>query len=242
MANSSIITRKDMREPDRFQVVANQAASWLAARKKKAAVVGGVAVAIVIASGVVGYVQARRAQTAGRATSDLLELVGAPVLAKPEAGSTRKSFPTEEAKQRAVVAEADKVLATYGANRSADLAILTKGDALFALKEWDRAAAEYERYLKVAPKDDTLRFGALDGLGLVAEAKGDLPGAAKAYERMAQEAPKLADRADLERARVLASAGKVDEARQLLLKFGENHKDSVLARQASQQLAQLGAK
>lgn len=242
MANSSVISRKDMREPDRFQVVANQAASWLAARKKKAAVVGGVAVAVILVVGVVATIQTSRAEAAGSATSALLATVNAPVLAKPEPGVTQKSFPTDEAKQRAVVAEADQVLGKYGGNRAANLAVLVKADALYELKDWDKAAAEYERFLQVAPRDDSLRFTALDGLALVAEAKGDLAGAAKAYERMGQEAPPFSDRADLERARVLAAAGKADEARQLLTKFGENHKDSRLVQQASQQLAQLGAK
>ncbi len=242
MANSSVISRKDMREPDRFQVVASQAATWLAARKKQAAVVGGAAAAVIIAVGAVAAVQSSRADAAGAATGELLSLVAAPVVAKPDAGSTQKTFPTDDAKQRAILAEADKVLGKYGSSRPAQLALLVKGDALYGLKEWDKAGAEYERYLKDASKDDSLRFGALDGLGLVAEAKGDLGGAAQAYTRMAQQAPQFADRADLERARVLAAAGKVDEARQILSKFGENHKDSTLAGQAAQQLAQLGKK
>jgi tetratricopeptide (TPR) repeat protein len=168
--------------------------------------------------------------------------VSAQVVAKPEAGSTQKSFPTDEAKQRAIVAQADKVLGAHGGSGAASLAVLVKADALYALKDWDKAAGEYERYLQLAPGDDSLRFAALDGLGLVAEAKGDLAGAAKAYERMAQQAPGFSDRADLERARVLAAAGKPDEARQILSKFAESHKDSALAQQAAQQLAQLGAK
>jgi tetratricopeptide (TPR) repeat protein len=242
MANSSVITRKDMREPDRFQVVASQAASWLAARKKKAMLVGGVAVAVILIVGVVAAVQTSRADAAGSATASLLATVAAPVIAKPETVSTQKSFPTEEAKQRAVVAEADAVVGAHGGNPAVGLAVLVKADALYALKEWDKAGAEYERYLAVASGDDSLRFAALNGLGLVAEAKGDPAGAAKAYERMAQQAPRYSDRADIERARVLATAGKTDEARQILSKFGESHKDSMLAQQAAQQLAQLGAK
>lgn len=242
MANSSVISRKDMREPDRFQVVANQAASWLAARKKQAAVVGGAAAAVIVAVGVVATIQSTRAEAAGRATADLLALVAAPVVAKPEAASTQKTFPTDEAKQRAVLAEADKLLGSYASSSPARLAMLVKADALYSLKEWDKAGAEYDRYLTGAPKDDSLRFGALDGLGLVAEAKGDLAGAAKAYARMGQEAPRFADRADLELARVLAAAGKEADARQILSKFGESHKDSTLVGQAAQQLAQLGSK
>jgi tetratricopeptide (TPR) repeat protein len=242
MANGSVLSRKDMREPDRFQVVANQAAAWVSARKKQVALVGGIAALALVAIAVVAAVQASRAEAAGNAASALLELVGAPVVAKPGEGSIARTFPTDEAKQRAVIAEADKVAARHGGTRAGALALLVKADALYSLHEWDKAGAEYERFLQAAPADDSLRFGALDGLGLVAEAKGDLAGAAKAYERMAKDAPGFADRADLERARVLAAAGKKDEARQLLAGFAASHKDSPLAGQAAQRLADLGAK
>jgi len=242
MANSSVISRKDMREPDRFQAAATQAAAWLAARKKQTAIVGGAAAVVVLAVGVFGTVQTTRAEASGRATFDLLGVVAAPVVAKPDPASRQKSFPTDEAKQKAILAEADKVLAAYGSTRAARLAVLARANAFYSLKDWDKAAAEYQRYLGDAPGDDSLRFGALDGLGLVAEAKGDLAGAAQAYQRMAQEAPAFADRADLELARVLAKQGKADEARQILSKFSENHKDSPLAAEASEQLARLGAK
>jgi hypothetical protein len=54
--------------------------------------------------------------------------------------------------------------------------------------------------------------------------------------------PGLADRADLAKARLLAAAGKKDEARQLLAGFGEAHKGSALSGEASERLARLGAK
>ena len=36
MSKNAELSRKDMKEPDKFQVAANQAASWIAARKKAA--------------------------------------------------------------------------------------------------------------------------------------------------------------------------------------------------------------
>ena len=64
--------------------------------------------------------------------------MGAPVVAKPEPASTQKTFPTDEAKQKAIVAEADKVLSAYGSTRPAQLAVLAKADALYALKDGTR--------------------------------------------------------------------------------------------------------
>lgn len=242
MANSPVMTRKDMREPDRFQVVAGQAATWLAARKKQASIVAAAAAAVILAVVIASAVQSHRAEAAGKAVNALLETVAAPVVAKAPDGGTTKTFATDEAKERAIAAEAEKVVATYGTGQPGLLAILVKADANYALKEWDAAAAEYERYLKAAPADDSLRFGALLGLGRVAEAKNDLAGAESAYERMAKGVPHYADRADLERARVFVALGKADLAKAILTKFAESHKDSSLTGTASQRLAQLGVK
>jgi tetratricopeptide (TPR) repeat protein len=240
MADTPALSRKDMREPDRFQNVASQAASWLAARKKLIALVGGATAVIVVAIGVVSAIQSSREERAGLAVSTLLKLPDAAVLDVP--APPANSFKTEQAKQKAIIEAADKVLAEHGLDRTTAIALLTKADAHFALEEWDAARAGYDRFLAEAPADDSLRFLALENLGLVAEAKGDLAGAAQAFERMAKEAPAYADRADLDRARVLKAAGKIDEAKEILAKFPEVHKDSGLQRDASRQLASLGAK
>jgi tetratricopeptide (TPR) repeat protein len=242
MANPSALSRKDMREPDRFQVVANQAANWLAARKKLVALVGAIAVLVVIAVGAGIAIQSSRLEQSGKATAGLLTLATAPITETVPAGVTEKTFATEEAKNKALVAEADKVLASSGVSQGTLLAVLVKADAHLGLKEWDAASAAYNRYLADAPKDDSLRFLALENLGLVAEEKGDLAAALQAYERMARDAAAYADRADLDRARVLAKQGKAADARQLLTKFPENHPKSTLSREAAQQLQQLGAK
>ena len=98
MANSPVMTRKDMREPDRFQVVAGQAATWLAGRKKQAAIAGGAVVALVLVVGIVSAVQKSRAAAAGAAMTALLERVGAPVVAKPAVATPYKTCPAEESK------------------------------------------------------------------------------------------------------------------------------------------------
>lgn len=242
MTNSSVIRRKDMKEPDRFQTVASQAATWLAARKRHVAVAGVAALVVLVIVTVTAVVQSSRAEAAGKALAAMLDAVAGEVAATPPAGTLGRYFPSEEAKQRAVVAEAEKVAAGFAGTRPAALATLAAGDAHYQLKEWDASAKAYQRFLELTAGDDSLRFGALEGLALVAEAKGDLAGAAQGYERLGKEAPRFADRADLERARVLAAAGKADEAKAILTRFGESHKESSLAGQATQRLAQLGAK
>ncbi len=240
MSKTDVLTRKDMKEPDKFQVAATQAASWLAARRRHVVVAGAVAVAVVVLLAVLSALRTRRDEQAGAAAADLLSVMSGEVSAVPIPGVPGPFFATEDARQRAIVAAAERVQADHGGTPAASLAALAAGDAHLRLKEWDAAKAAYERFLAGAARDDSLRFGALEGVGLAEEGKGNLDAAAAAYERLGREAPAFSDRADLDRARVLAAAGKTAEARQLLAAFSEKHKESQLTAEASDRLARLG--
>ena len=240
MSKSDVLTRKDMKEPDKFQQAATQAASWIAARRRRVVAIGAIAVAIVLVVAVASSLQARRSDQAGAAAADLLAIVSGDVSAVPLPGMPGPFYKTEEEKQRAIVAAADRVLAEYRGTPAAALAALSAGDAHLKLKEWDAAKAAYERFLSDAPRDDSLRFGALEGIGLAEEGKGNLEAAAAAFDRFGREAPSFSDRADLDRARVLAAAGKTAEAKELLAAFGEKHKESQLTAEAAERLARLG--
>jgi tetratricopeptide (TPR) repeat protein len=242
MASSNVVSRKDMKQPDAFQAVASQAAGWIVARKKQVVPAIAAVVGAVLITAIVLGVQARRSANAGAAVAALLETVNAPVIATPPAGYKGLTFPDETARFKAVVEQAAPVIASYGGTDAGAMAYLAVGDAHYGLKEWDAAAKDYEHFLGSVSKDDNLRFAALEGLALVAEAKGDTAGALAGYERLAKEAPRFADRADLERARLLAASGKTAEAKELLTKFAANHKDSPLDSDAAQRLAQLEAK
>ncbi len=242
MAKHDVLTRKDMKEPDKFQVAATQAAAWIASRRRHVAFAGLAAVAVVVLVAILAAVQARREESAGAAASSLLEAMGGNISSVPLPGFPGPFYPSEDARQRAVASAADRVLAEHPGTGAADLAALAKGDAHLQLHEWDLAKAGYERFLADAPKNDSLRFGALEGLALAEEGKGSLDAAAEAYARMAREAPLFADRADLERARVLLLAGKTQDAKELLAAFPERHKDSLLTPEASQELARIGGK
>jgi tetratricopeptide (TPR) repeat protein len=242
MTKETVLTRKDMKEPDKFQQAAGQAAGWLASRKRQVLVAGAAALAIVLLLAILVAVRQSRSHAAGEALSLLLESAGGTVSAVPLPGDPGPFFPTEEARQRAVIAAADSLLADHAGSDAATLALLAKGDAHLKLREWDPAKAAYERFLSGTDEAQSLRFGAIEGLALVAEGQGNLDAAAEAYARLGKEAPSFADRADLERARVLAQAGKTDEARTILSAFGEAHKESLLTAQAAERLTRLGGK
>jgi tetratricopeptide (TPR) repeat protein len=240
MSKSDVITRKDMKEPDKFQQAATQAASWMASRRRHIVLGGAIVVGAVVLLAIVSAVNTGREERAGAAAADLLATMAGEVSSVPLPGVPGPIFPTEEARQRAVIAAAESLVAAHGGTGAARLGALALGDAHLKLREWDAAKGAYERFLSAAPKDDSLRFGALEGIALAEEGKGNLDAAAQAYERLGRETPAFADRADLERARVLAEAGKKGEARGLLAGFSERHKQSLLAPEASQRLARLG--
>jgi tetratricopeptide (TPR) repeat protein len=242
MSKTEAITRKDMKEPDKFQVAATQAATWVAARRKHVVWAGAVAVAVVVLLAVLSAVNAGREERAGAAAADLLAVMGGEISSVPLPGLPGPFYPSEDARQRAVVDAAGKVLAAHPGTGAAQLAALALGDAHAKLGEWDRAKPAYETFLASAPKDDSLRFGALEGIAMAEEAAGKLDVAASAYERLGREVPAFADRADLERARVLAKAGKGAEAKELLSTFSDRHKQSLLGPEAAERLARLGGK
>jgi tetratricopeptide (TPR) repeat protein len=150
-------------------------------------------------------------------------------------GAEGSTFKTAQEKQRAALEAARRVRSVHPGSRAAATAALVEGDALLDLGEWDKAIAAYRSYLSKAPSDDSLRFAALFGLAHGEEGKGDLEAASKAYQDAAA-IDAFKDRATLERARVLAEAGKKDEARKALQGIG---KSSPLRAEAAQQLARL---
>jgi tetratricopeptide (TPR) repeat protein len=236
------LTRKDMKEPDKFQQAATQAAGWVAQRRKHVVAAGAAVVLVVVLIAILQAVNAGREERAGAATGDLLATMGGEISAVPLPGLPGPFFPSDEARQKAIVDAAQKVIAGYGGTGAGQLAALALGDAQLRLKNFEDAKASYERFLAEAPKDDSLRFGAIEGLAVAEEAKGNLDAAAAAYERLGREVPAFSDRADLERARVLARAGKASDAKALLAGFGERHKESLLTTEASARLATLGGK
>jgi len=235
------LTRKEMKGPDRFQVAASDAAHWMAQRQKQLLVVVAVLLAIALfVVAVLAYRDSGRA-SAGGLLYRAIDAAGGEVSSVPLPNFDRPIYKSDEEKWRAVLAAAERVRSEQGGSRAAITATLLEGDAHLALREWDKAAAAYESYLDRAPPDDSLRFGALDGLARAQEGKGDLEAAARTYERAAAIGF-YQDRARLERARVLAKAGKADEARKAVESVVKDSKDPALQAEAQERLARLGGK
>ncbi len=231
------LTRKEMKGPDKFQIAATEAAAW-AAKRRRQVVLAGVAAFAVIAAviGFSSYLDSQRT-SAGSLLYRAIDAASGEVSSIPLPGVDR-TYKTTDEKERAVLEAATKVRERHGGSRAAATASLLEGDAHLTLGEWDKAIASYQAFLDKAPAEDSLRFGGLDGLARAQEGKGELDAAAKTYEQ-AVGIEFFKDRAAIERARLLARAGKQDEARKALEGVS---KESPVYPEAQERLAPIGAK
>ncbi len=242
MSKTEVITRKEMKGPDKFQVAAGQAAGWAKTHEKQ--IVGGVVAALVVAGVVLGIGQYLRAQElkAGALLYRALDAADGEISSVPLPGVQKPLFKSEAERQQAVLAAADEVRKQYPSSEAARTAALLAADAQLRLGKVDQAISSYQAWLGGATQGDSLRFAALEGLASAHEAKNDLDAAAKDYDQLGREVAFYKDRAALERARVLVKAGKADEAKKVLSTFADDFKESPLKTEAQERLARLGGK
>ncbi len=232
------LTRKDMKAPDAFQTAAGKAAAWISGKQKAiVAVVVGALVVVAVVLGALSWMDSRT-DTAGALLYRTLDDADGQISSVPLPGVIVPIFPSVEAQYRAVLGRADELRRTYPSTEAARTAALAAGAANLRLAAWDAAITDYESYLAKAGPDDSLSFLAIEGIARAKESKGDLAGALATLERL--KTPSRADRASIERARLLARSGKPDEARKILVSFPQDFKESQLRPDADRQLAALG--
>jgi len=234
------LTRKEMKGPDQFQVAFGRATTWVVSNEKRVALVAAGLVAVVAAGvGASAWMGSSEKEAAALLYKALEDMEGV-ISSVPVSALSTPTFKTVEEKQRAVLAASEEVRRQYPSSEAARTATLAAGQAHFKLAEHDLAIASWEEYLRSAKDGDSLRFAALDGIARAQEAKGALDQSAATFERLASEAAFYRDRATLERARVLAKAGKAAEAKKILQAFPTDFKDSQLRPEAQELLARLG--
>jgi tetratricopeptide (TPR) repeat protein len=239
--NASELTRKEMKAPDAFQQTAGKAAGWVSTHQKQIVwiVVGAVGL-FAVALGGKAWLDSRKMDAGGSLYAALNDADGQ-ISSVPLPGVAVPVFPSAEAQQRSVLARADELRRNFGSSEAARTGALVAGAAQMRLGAFDAAISEYDAYLARARPGDSLAFLALEGVAYAKEAKGDVPGAIAAFERLQTQAPGRADRAALERARLLGRTGKVEEARKILQAYPQDFKESPLRSDAEKQLAALPA-
>jgi len=239
------MSRQELRAPDAFQRVGVGAESWIAQRKT-AVVVGVVALlGVFFVVMLARNLSERKEEKARAALGTAIGVLSRPIQADLPAGAADdpKPFKSEQDRDQAAAAALSGVLSSYPGTRAALTATLPLAATEVRLGQLDAAIGHFEAYLRAAPSTEPLRTAALSGLGHAREAKGELPQALEAYERMAREesAGFEAGMGSFHRARVLALMGKKQEAAQAFAELVAASPGTPAARLGQERLSALEA-
>ena len=130
-------------------------------------------------------------------------------------------FENDAARLAAAAQRYADVVALEPSSPAAGFAHIGRGGVLLEQGKPDEARAEFEQATKIAGESSPeLRGGGIEGRGLSLEAKGDLAGAAAAFEELAS-IPSFENRALYQQARIKQLMGDVDATKTLLKKLFE---------------------
>jgi tetratricopeptide (TPR) repeat protein len=239
------MSRRELRAPDAFQRVGVEAEGWIA--QHRTAVLGAVAtlLGVFFVVMLVRTFSEKKEHKARDALGAALGILSRPIQADLPPGSTEDPAPFKSEKDRdqAGATALSGVLSSFPGTEAAVTATLPLAASEVRLGQLDQGIAHYEAYLRGAPASEPLRATALDGLGHAREAKGELPQALEAYERMAREenAGFLAGMGSFHRARILALMGKKQEAAQAFAELIAASPGTPAARLAQDRLSVLEA-
>ena len=227
------LDRKQLKKPDEFQVVAGRIMAWVAARQKQ---VAGAVIAVALAAlaiwGLSAYRSARDAK-AGAALAAALELQSRPIAGEGPSQPGQETFPSEEERQKAVVAALEKVRSDHAGTSAARTALAELG--FHKLKAQDAAGAQkdLQDFLSSAG-GNPLRPFAQESLGYALEAQNKLDEARAAFEKLREmDRPALAD---LHAARLALMQGRPDARQQLEKVAREYPKDPLIVREANERI------
>lgn len=238
------MSRQELRAPDAFQRVGVEAEGWVAHRKNL--VIGTVVALTVVGFGIaLAYTLSERRELKARtALGTALGVLARPVQADLPPGSPDEApFKSEKERDQASATALAGVLGSFPGTRAALTGTLPLAATEVRLGQLDPAIAHFEAYLRGTPSTEPLRVAALDGLGHAREAKGELPQALDAYERMSHEeaAGFEAGIGAYNRGRVLVLMGKKQEATQAFAELVAANPGTPAARMGQERLTVLEA-
>lgn len=242
-------------EPDEFIAGVNRWASALQPHALKLAIAGGVVVVLLVGWAIYRWMGEQRAARWGDAYTEVIAASNSPVIEPPDtdAGAPEiepGTYPSPEARAEAVLAAAGQIEGTGGVSAATEL---MRARQLMVVKRYDEAA---QAYAKVAASDlpAPVILAAREGIGYAYEAKAEsiedsgqrqeaLERALDAFKDMqpADDGPRR-DWAMFHQARLLATLGKRDEARDLYQAILTTMPDSDLKGRVEVRLLGLGEK
>lgn len=236
--------KEELEAPDAFQRTGGKFRDWLQKQQKVFFGIVVAALAVFLVAAIVKSVGGKKEGQAAQALAKALEVVKRPVADKPDANATGDDapFPTQQAKDQAVVQSLEAFRKQYPDTEAADTASLSIAQAELRLGQTDAALADFDKYLSRRPSTDPLRAVALEGKGYAFEAKGQLDQALSAFAQLSDSKSTLLSGMGLyHQARIFILQNKKDEAAKILAQIPIDYPSSAAAQLAKDRLAMLAA-
>jgi hypothetical protein len=228
------LDRKQLKQPDEFQLLAGKAMQWVAANQGR--VVTVIVALAVVALGGWGYAayRASHEEKAGAALSEALEKASRPLASEVAPGQPQDSYPSKEEREKAVIAALQAVRSGFGGTRAAETAQAEVAFHEQSSGDNASAAKDLQEFLSSAAVSHPLRFVAQESLGYALEAQGKLDEAKAAFDKLRELG--MAPRADFQGARLALLQGKPDAKAQLEKFAKDNPKELELAHEANERV------
>jgi hypothetical protein len=250
VAKSEKMTQKELKQPDAFQRVGNEARDWLAERQTLVALAVGVLLVGGLVVALFSYFSHRGEAKASKELGAALEILERPIVptpegteAKPMAEGDKAPFRTAKDQDEALVKSLSDFRAAHKGTSSATTAALPLAKAQYRMGKLDDALASFADYLKDAPQNDPMRAGALEGQGYTYEAQQKYDQALASFDEMSKvdAGGFLEGMGQYHRARILILQGKKDDAAAVLVKIPVDHANSAASRLATERTSLLAA-
>ncbi|MFH1079058.1 MAG: tetratricopeptide repeat protein [Pseudomonadota bacterium] len=159
------ITKQELKEPDKFQIMLSRVMAYLAENKKKIYIAGTVSVAVLLIAGAWYLYNLDMEKSAQKIYAS--------------------SFYIAAGDMTAAAGVYKEVLTKYPHSRAALLANYRLANLYYQQKDFDAAIRHYEAFLKQTPDQNDLITIAYTGLGYCHEAKKDFKNALAVFEKAA---------------------------------------------------------
>jgi hypothetical protein len=232
------IDRKQLKQPDEFQVLAGRAMQWVAQNQGRVAT-ALIALAVVTV-GAWGFTSWRESheEKAGAALSEALELASHPLAGETAPARPPDTFASTDDREKAVIAALQKVRADFSGSRAAQTAQAEMGFHEQAAFDSAAAVKDLQEFLSSSGQGHPLRFVAQEALGYAFESQGKLDDAKAAFDKLRDLG--MPSRADFQAARLALVQGKPDARAQLEKVAKDYPKDEGIVR-AAHERAELAA-
>jgi tetratricopeptide (TPR) repeat protein len=245
--SESKMTRKELKAPDEFQKLGQQAMPFMVTHQRT--IVIGI-VGVVVVAGIAGLIIEFGKKGQDSARNDFaatLKVLQRPVNANPTAAkedaTEEPPFKSEAEKDEAVVKALTDFRVKAKGTRAATNAALPLGQALLRQGKAQEALDALNEYLGGSDQSDPLRPTALEGKGYALEEKKDYDQALQAFDQLARE-----NKSDFmkgmglyHRGRVLLLQGKAEEGTKQLVEVPNVAPNTAAARLAADRIALLAS-